>query len=279
MLKITKIFNNNAIQAINEMGSELVILGKGIAFGKTVGELADELSVEKTFSLTTSHFAIRLTEILNEIPQDYFRLTNLIIQHANRQLGTTLSNGIYVSLTDHLYHAVLRAKNNQRLGNGLSFEIQRLYRKEFAIGCYAVDLINDEMLVDLGEDEAAFIALHIFNARTDTDNMADTYRTTQIIKDILNLVSYHFHLTLDEDSDEYLRFITHLQHFAPRLFKPQNPSFSDDNFLYEQTRRAYPQAFQCVGKIDKYLQKNFNKSLNQDEQLYLIIHIQRVIWK
>ncbi|WP_373777133.1 BglG family transcription antiterminator LicT [Glaesserella sp.] len=277
MLKITKVFNNNAIQAVNEIGSEVVILGKGIAFGKKPGELADSALVEKTFSLTTSPFATRLTEILSEIPAEYFRLTNLIIQHANQQLNTQLSNGIYISLTDHIYHAVLRAKNNQRLGNGLSFEIQRLYKTEFAIGLYSVELIQREMQIDVGEDEAAFIALHIFNARTDSDNMEDTYRTTQIIKDILNLVGYHFNLKLDENSYDYARFVTHLQHFALRLFKQQHPPISDDDFLYQQTKIAYPQAFQCVEKIDKYLAKNFQKTLNQDEQLYLIIHIQRVI--
>ncbi|WP_331279624.1 PRD domain-containing protein [Bibersteinia trehalosi] len=40
---------------------------------------------------------------------------------------------------------------------------------------------------------------------------------------------------------------------------------------------AYPEAFRCVEKIARYLQNQFNKALNHDEQLYLIIHIQRVI--
>ncbi|MGV6988506.1 hypothetical protein ACWA5Z_05910 [Testudinibacter sp. P80/BLE/0925] len=45
---------------------------------------------------------------------------------------------------------------------------------------------------DKGENEAGFIALHIFNAHTDNDNMMDTMRSTQIVKDILALVGYHY---------------------------------------------------------------------------------------
>nr|WP_231495176.1 PRD domain-containing protein [Bibersteinia trehalosi] len=52
---------------------------------------------------------------------------------------------------------------------------------------------------------------------------------------------------------------------------------SHDDFLYTQTQIAYPEAFRCVEKIARYLQNQFNKALNHDEQLYLIIHIQRVI--
>ncbi len=217
MLKITKIFNNNAIQAENEFQTELVVLGKGIAFGKKVGDLADENTVEKTFSLNKSLFATRLTEILSEIPQEYFQLVNRVVNFANQQLGTTLSNSIFVSLPDHLFHAVERAKQQQSLSNGLLFEIQRLYKQEFAIGLYTLELIEKMFGVKMAEDEAGFIALHIFNARTDGSTMNDTYRATQIIKDILNMVGYHFNLKLDEQSYDYARFLTHLQHFAQRF--------------------------------------------------------------
>ncbi|WP_386698294.1 BglG family transcription antiterminator LicT [Lonepinella sp. MS14436] len=278
MLKITKIFNNNAILAENEHGTELVILGKGISFNKKVGDLANEQAIEKTFSLNKSIFATHLTEILSEIPPQYFRLTHRIIKHANRLLGTELSNNIYVSLTDHIYHAVERLHHQQPIQNGLSYEIQRLYKKEFAIGQYAVQLINREMKVEMTDDEAGFIALHIFNARTDSE-MPETYRTMQIIKDILAIVGYHFNLVLDPNDFDCGRFITHLQHFSQRLFSNQEiPNFGDD-FLYQQTRKAYPDVYQCVEKINKYLVKNFDKTLNQDEQLYLAIHIQRIIRK
>ncbi|TDQ59852.1 BglG family transcriptional antiterminator [Mesocricetibacter intestinalis] len=278
MLIISKVFNNNAAQVKNERGTELVILGKGIAFGKKAGDSLSEKSIEKIFTLNNDPFTIRLTEILSEIPPEFFQLTNQIVKYANQQLKTRLSNSIYVSLTDHLYHAVIRINSGARIQNGLSFVIQRLYKQEFTVGKYAVALINKSMKLEMDDDEAGFIALHIFNARTDSNTMKDTYRTTRIIKDILNLISYHFKLKLDESSHDYARFITHLQYFSRRLFAPAQPG-RPDNILYKQTKSAYPNAYRCIAKIEKYLSQNFDKSLTDDEHLYLALHIQRVIYR
>ena len=219
MFKISKIFNNNAVLAENAQGQEQVMLGKGLAFGKKIGDCVEQNAVEKTFSYNKSPFTERLNEILSDIPTEYFLLTNRIAQYAQEQFGKPLSNSLYATLTDHIYHAVERVKQQKPIDNSLSFEIQRLYRKEFEIGRYALGLIEQSLNVAMPEDEIGFIALHIFNARTDSENMSETYRTTQIIKDILNLVGYHFNCCLDENSLDYARFIAHLQYFALRLFK------------------------------------------------------------
>ncbi|WGE62711.1 PRD domain-containing protein [Actinobacillus equuli subsp. haemolyticus] len=277
MLKITKVFNNNAVLAENEIQTELVVLGKGVAFAKKLGDYVDADLIEKTFSLNKSPFTPHLIALLEQIPPIYFQLTNQIVNEANKQLGTPLSNSIYVSLTDHLFHAIERAKNHQQIPNALTYEIQRLYRAEFALGLFAIAKIREYLKVELDEHEAAFIALHIFNARTDGSTMHDTYQATQIIKDILRLVRLQFNYHFDEDSYDFQRFLTHLQHFAQRFFISGQHTSSDDDFLYQQTKLAYPKAYQCVEKINRYLQQHYQKSLNQDEQLYLTIHIQRVV--
>ncbi len=162
-----------ALQAENDQGTEVIALGKGIAFGKKKGDWADETQIEKIFSLAIHPFATRLAEILGEIPQEYFRLTNKIVDYANQTLQTQLSSNIYTALTDHIYHAVLRAKQQKNPTSGMTFDIQRLYKQEFTIASWAIKLINKEMSVEMGSDEASFIALHIFNARTDSQNLVD----------------------------------------------------------------------------------------------------------
>lgn len=279
MLKICKIFNNNAVLAKNENNAEIVALGKGIAFAKKINDELDQKQIEKTFALQGSPFTERLMEILTEIPTDYFRLTNKIVNFANQKIGSALSHSIYISLTDHLYHAIQRIKNNQIINNNFAIEIKYIYPTEFAIGQYALQLIQQEMAINMNDDEACFIALHIFNSRTDNANMATTYAITQLIKDILHLVSYQFAKEINQSSLEYSRFVTHLKYFAIRFLQPlasKNASLNND-FLYQQTKMAYPEAYLCVNKINDYLTKHHNKPLNQDEALYLMIHIQRVI--
>lgn len=275
-MKIKKIFNNNAVLAENDAGNEFVVLGKGIGFGKKSGALLDNALVEKTFSYNKNPFTQRLTEIISEIPQEYFRLTHLVVEYAKQKLDKPLSENIYITLTDHLYYAVKRFKNQQSINNRLLFEIQRLYKKEYEIGEYAIREIEKTLGLDLGEDEAGFVALHIYNARTDA-NIADTLRSTQIVRDILSLVSHHFNLILDKDSLDCARFITHLQYFALRLFKPKEQASVGDDALYQQIKTSYPDAYRCVERVKHYLNTEFGKSLNQDEQLYLTIHIQRVV--
>ena len=277
MLKITKIFNNNAALVENEYNTELVVVGKGISFNKKIGDLANECDIEKSFSLNKHVFAARLMEILSEVPQEYFCLTNLIVNYADKKLSTPLASSIYVSLPDHLYHAVERVRNRQIVPNRLTYEIQRLYKTEYEIGRYAVDLTSREMKVEMNDDEASFIALHIFNAGMDNSNMSDTYRTMQIVKDILNIVGYHFNRVLDVNDLNYSRFVIHLQYFAQRIFSEDEIPAVQNDFLFRQTKEAYPHAYHCVEKIGKYLERNFGKKLNNDEQLYLLMHIQRII--
>ena len=47
-----KILNNNAVMALDENGRETVVMGRGIAFKKRIGEEIDDEQVEKTFTLT-----------------------------------------------------------------------------------------------------------------------------------------------------------------------------------------------------------------------------------
>ena len=36
---------------------------------------------------------------------------------------------------------------------------------------------------------------------------------TRIIQDVLNIITYHFHIVIDEESLDYERFVTHLEIF------------------------------------------------------------------
>nr|WP_002151140.1 CAT RNA binding domain-containing protein [Bacillus cereus]EJQ73397.1 hypothetical protein IGC_05068 [Bacillus cereus HuA4-10] len=47
---IKKVFNNN-VALVNRTGTEMIVMGKGIAFQKKVGEYIDESIVDKGFVL------------------------------------------------------------------------------------------------------------------------------------------------------------------------------------------------------------------------------------
>ncbi|GEN49314.1 PRD domain-containing protein [Ligilactobacillus pobuzihii] len=52
---------------------------------------------------------------------------------------------------------------------------------------------------------------------------------------------------------------------------------SDDEFLYKHVTQKYQQAFACTLKICTFLYETKKFSVSKNEQIYLTIHIQRIL--
>lgn len=89
-------------------------------------------------------------------------------------------------------HAIERSQKGIVFQNRLLIEIQKYYPKEFEIGCYAIQLINKKMNVQLPEEEAGNIAFHIVNAQSEQANMEETMLSVRALKDILAMLGYLF---------------------------------------------------------------------------------------
>ena len=84
----------------------------------------------------------------------------------------------------------------------------------------ALGLIERETGVGLSEDEAGFIAMHVVNAQYG-DGVPVAQDILQLIQDVINLVRYTYAIDLDEDSLDYIRFVTHLKFFLARVINRQ----------------------------------------------------------
>lgn len=270
---IKKIFNNNAILAKDSDKHEFVVMGSGVGFKKSVGEKVDEALVEKTFILKQKDASEKFKLLLEDIPTEYVSLCYDIIEYAKNILGVELSDYIYVTLTDHISYALKLFEEGLNRPNPLIWEIKKFYAKEFEIGLKALEFIEDETGKKLLEDEAGNIALHLINAQVNNKGgkVEDIAKQTKMIQDILNIVKYTYNIPLDEKSLNYERFVTHLRFFFQRLSKNQEAETEDD-FLLQQVKTKYKKAYDCMLKIETYLEKE----LSDEEKLYLTIHIERV---
>ena len=273
-MKIAKVINNNVISVIQD-DQELVIMGRGIAFKKRPGDEVDEDRIEKIFKLENQDMASKFKSLLYEVPMEYVKVTEEMIQYAKNKLGKKLNDIIYISLTDHINFAIERQKQGIKIVNPLLWEIKRIYKDEFQIALEALKMIKDKLAIELPEDEAGFIAMHFVNAELN-EEMTDVTNMTKIIQDILNIVKYHFKIELDEDSLNYFRFLTHLKFFAQRLINNMLLK-SDDDELYEIVKNKHPEAYACTKKIKDYIQKVHGHEITSEEKLYLTIHIDRVV--
>ncbi|MBN7576149.1 MULTISPECIES: BglG family transcription antiterminator LicT [Clostridium] len=271
---IKKIFNNNAILAKDLSKQEIVIMGRGVGFKKSVGDQVDENLIEKTFILKQKDASEKFKLLLEDIPTEHVSLCYDIIEYAKNMLSVELNDYIYITLTDHISYALKLFDEGLNRPNALIWEIKKFYPKEFEIGLKALDLIQSETNKKLPEDEAGNIALHLINAQTNnsSNKVEDIAHQTKMIQDILNIIKYTYNIALNEKSLNYERFVTHLRFFFQRLSKNEKMEKEEDDFLLKQVKTKYKKAYECMLKIQKYLEKE----LSDEEQLYLTIHIQRV---
>lgn len=276
---IEKILNNNVVVTKDENQLEVVVMGKGLAFNKKPGDFISKDKVDKVFLLSDRGISQKFQELVHDIPLEYLTIAVQIIEYAKQKLNKTLNESIYLSLTDHLYTAIERTKKNIQMPNVLLWDIKRLFPEEFSIGKRTVEKIAIEYNVQLSEDEAGFIALHIVNAQTENPEMDDMYAYTKTMQDILNIVRYYYKTDFNEESVYFYRFTTHLRFFLSRVVNQTQHEGDVEEELLSIVQKKYRTAMTCVEKIQTYLTELFDYTMSSDEKMYLAIHIARLAEK
>lgn len=271
LLKIKKILNNNAV-LVGKNGKDFIWIGNGLGFQKKPGQEADESNIEKVFVMHQQNAFDKLSTLLEDIPIAYVSLADDVISIAKTELTRELSETLYVSLTDHLYNLVKLHNQGIVIHNRLSWEIKKFYPKEFAVGMKALQLIKEKLQISLDEEEAGNIAMHLINAQLSDDlTQMDVRKISKKIRDILSLVRMYNKIEIDETSFAFDRFVTHLRFFFKRLDSLERGEKS--NPLLIHVIQQYPKAYESMKLVEKYL----TVDLNDDEQLYLTLHIQKLI--
>ena len=272
---INKVLNNNVVTIISENGEEAVGLGRGVAFQKKKGDEIDESKIEKIFVLENKSINEKLLTLVNDIPAKYLEIAEDIIKYAENKLSTKLNENIYLTLTDHISFAISRAEKNLEIKNAMLWDIKRLHKDEFDVGIHALRVIKENLNVELPEDEAASIAMHILNGELDQE-MPEIVDMIKLIEEILKMVKYHFNIEFDEDSINYYRFVTHLKFFTQRLSSGRYYE-DNDNDLFDMIKLKYPKSYECTKRIEGFVKQKYETQLTKEEMLYLIIHTARVV--
>lgn len=272
---IHKILNNNVILILDQNSEEQIVMGRGIAFKKRVGDNIDESIIDKIFMLKDQKVKNNFTELIKDIPMDYIEVAYEIMQYAKDNVGENIDENLIISLSDHIHTAVERYIEGIEIKNVLLWDIKKFYKAEFEIGLKALDIIEQKLNVKLPEDEAGFIAMHVVN-RIMNENIGNMYDITKIIQEILNIVKYYLGIKFDEDSVYFYRFVTHIKYFAQRLISGKTYESDNEDSLFEIIKGRYQEPYKCVEKISEFIQKKYKYNLSDEEKLYLTIHIARI---
>ena len=276
---IKRILTNNAVVIDDENQQEKIVCGKGIAFKKRPGMEIDEMSINQTFILEGGGEYSRFEQLLKDVPLEYLELSSEIINMAKLEFAKKFKDNVIITLSDHLYVAIKRCREGMTISNPLLWDIKNFYEIEYDIGLRALELIKNKFHIQLPNDEAGFIALHIVNVELDEDNMDHIFQVTKVIQEIMTIVKYHFHAEFDTSNVYYYRFIMHLKFFALRLLKDNQFNEDEENELLDVVKDKYCTSYECVLKIKDFLEKKYNYTLQEDEIVYLTIHVHRVVHK
>ena len=157
-MQIDKVYNNNVIQATDQQGRELIVIGKGLGFQKKAGEEIDTRKIEKTFVLQNDYQQSDLSSLYLQMESTEVEVVNAIINKAEGVLGVQFDLSLYLALADHLHFVFERSHEGVSIENPLSWEVRKFYPNEYQIGLEALQLIKERLGLELGKAEASAIA-------------------------------------------------------------------------------------------------------------------------
>jgi beta-glucoside operon transcriptional antiterminator len=274
MMKIRQILNNN-IAVVDRGGHESIIYSKGIAFKKKVGQRISDSEIEKTYVLDSKDRLEHFSYLLTQSDERTISFINELVSYGEKEVGKIANDYLYLALLDHVTFALARADKHQFIRSPLAWEVKKFYPEYFKIGLQALKMMAEIYGIEFPEDEAVSIALHFVNLQENQSHLDEKLEDMESLRDMLNIIKYHFNEEFDESSMNYMRLVTHLQYFIERM-RNNHPYEEKESLLFQQVKELYPDAFDAVEKIAIYVKGKFNQHLSKDEYTYLMIHINRV---
>ena len=270
-MKIIKKINTNAVIALDNAGYEVVALGKGLGFPTVPYELEDLAKIDRTFyDIDPKYF-----NMAEDIPRSVILACAEICETAEVELACELNPNVPFTLADHLSFSIERFRKNLEIKTPLAYDVKHLYPKEYDIGVLALDILSRHTGIMLPRMDAVGVALHIINAEAETGNMHSTMRILGIIEDVDNILEESLDIKLDRDGFYYSRFTMHLRYLIQRLIDGKQISTKLGPMLRQMAVEC-PLAYHCTKRVSAYLLDRHGWRCNDEEILYLLMHINRV---
>ncbi|WP_298579289.1 PRD domain-containing protein [uncultured Olegusella sp.] len=275
---LTKKINNNVAFGTDDTGQEVVVFGKGIGFHHMPYEVGKHDEIQRVFRDVSSSIATSLDYLDTNI----LLAASDIVELARMELDCKLNPNLPFTLADHIQFAIQRRQEGIFISNPLSDTVAFVYPTELGLARTGVEMINRRVSgAELPDDEACAIALHLVNGELGGGGDESTIRlvieSTKIISHASVLIEDNVHITLDRTSYAFQRFAAHFRYLASRLAGEKKLNQSDNSTLFKQAAHDFPEVYLIVMQIDAYLQETYGWNCTNEELLYLMMHVNRLI--
>lgn len=276
-LVIRQVFNNNS--ALVEVGAnkEAIIQGKGIAFGKRRGDKLDSKDITKVSYLDNENSQSKFSNLLKDIPIDIVVTVFDSIDNAKRIYHLKLLNYLYITLSDHVFQMYKRLMAGQYHPSVVP-DIGNKYPVEYTVASEMWTALNQNLHVFFPKTEIKSLALHFINAQGDEMSSESTERLVTSVNQIVQSIFAEHHIKRNIKNHNYFdRLMIHLEYLVERMEDNIQDGQEFSEVIINDLYKKYPISFEIADEIAKEIFQRLSISLTENERLYFLIHIQRLI--
>lgn len=276
-MRLVKKINNNVALGIDDSGRDVVVFGKGVGFKHMPYDVGATDEVQRVFYDVSRSMAGTIAGLDDRV----LLASSDIVDLAKMELECKLNPNLVVTLADHIQFAIERRKEHIDVTNPLANEVAFVYPNELRIAKTGVAMVNARVEdAELPESEACAIALHLVNGEMggagDASSIDLVMESARIMKKVTSIIEEELSVTLDRNSYAYNRFVAHFRYLVARLARNESEQTKNSS-LFDQAAKDFPDIYSCVVKIQEYLQTEYGWSCTNEELLYLMMHVNRLV--
>lgn len=281
LLVVNRVYNNNTVLVNVGKRDQAIVQGKGVGFQKRHGDKILPAQVERIFYLNTDEAKQRFGTLLKDVPIDITMTSFAIIEMAKQAFHYPVLDYIYVTLTDHISQTYKHIMSGEYQKSTVP-DISDKYPIEYEIADKAVDMINHDLNVHFPKDAAQPIALHFINAHgienLGEEEKIDTENFGENVNKIVKSVFSEHGITRNITNQNYFdRLMIHLQYLVARIQTDEQDKQELNQNIESDFQKLYPKSYKIASEICDEIQTRLEIKLNDNELVYFVIHIQRLI--
>lgn len=270
--RITKILNHNSFMGIESKNDqECLIMGKGVAFGKKVGQTVSVTGDARVYSLKELTDRGEAKEIIKSVSPLCLELANEVLDQAEEEFGK-VDRSILFTMADHLDFAVRRIQNGEQISNPLTDDIRIMFYKEYKVAGCIRDLLKEKLGIRIDEHEIGYIALHVHAAIVD-ENVSQAMEIARTVRECICMVEEETGKSIDVMSLGYNRLMNHVRYMVARAIHGEKLKMSLNDYMSVK----FPGPYMTAEKICRKMEKSLKLPIPDIEIGYLAMHLERMM--
>ena len=270
--RITKILNHNSFMGIESKNDqECLIMGKGVAFGKKVGQTVSVTGDARVYSLKELTDRGEAKDIIKSVSPLCLELANEVLDQAEEEFGK-VDRYILFTMADHLDFAVRRIQNGEQISNPLTDDIRIMFYKEYKVAGCIRDLLKEKLGIRIDEHEIGYIALHVHAAIVD-ENVSQAMEIARTVRECICMVEEETGKSIDVMSLSYNRLMNHVRYMVARAIHGEKLKMSLNDYMSVK----FPGPYMTAEKICRKMEKSLKLPIPDIEIGYLAMHLERMM--